>query len=416
MNELLLSAFQKFYSALKNLEQFSKGNNFFDNISCLDVFFSEYRNITFMLQKSLSHTGNMDIYEKNRDLYLVNDMGKWFIEKRNKTTKEYPFNLEKKIIITAYSPQTSIKFPTQVFTIENDIEYSTLLNSFEYYFKKINTVEVYFSVEFSFFEKGKEKDLYEDIILGIKNMITFLSAMKKDLNENSQLCNRLEKEIKQFKFYRVPKEFLFIDDYAYYCKNNVFERGSRVIISIENDKKRATLSGFNKLMPNIYGGDNLFLRFTYLHCIIYDMQSNKIMPTFMLIFNDDTFEFLTFEASIRTTCYRYVNLIANRVKNENIKAVFYVSETIRYVSDNQTELDKLMKMSYPERIHHKNIDELSFYMIDENLSKKHFHFMSDKVNNPQYLLSTISSQVKEKSAILFLNPIYESFKNRNNNE
>lgn len=39
MESLLYPAYQKFYSSLKNLENFNKGNNFFENISCLDNFF-----------------------------------------------------------------------------------------------------------------------------------------------------------------------------------------------------------------------------------------------------------------------------------------------------------------------------------------------------------------------------------------
>ncbi len=61
---LLYPALHKFYSALSSLEKFEKGTNFFDNISYLDNFFSEYRNITFVLQKSLAKTLFMSTYEK----------------------------------------------------------------------------------------------------------------------------------------------------------------------------------------------------------------------------------------------------------------------------------------------------------------------------------------------------------------
>ena len=54
MASLLYPAMQKFYSALNSLDKFGKEKNFFENISSLDTFFSEYRNITFVLQKSLA--------------------------------------------------------------------------------------------------------------------------------------------------------------------------------------------------------------------------------------------------------------------------------------------------------------------------------------------------------------------------
>lgn len=42
MSDYLFPALQKYYSALNSLERFNKEANFFDNISALDSFFSEY--------------------------------------------------------------------------------------------------------------------------------------------------------------------------------------------------------------------------------------------------------------------------------------------------------------------------------------------------------------------------------------
>lgn len=64
MAGLLYPAYQKFYSSLSSLERFDKEGNFFNNISCLDAFFSEYRNITFVIQAALKHTEYFNIYEK----------------------------------------------------------------------------------------------------------------------------------------------------------------------------------------------------------------------------------------------------------------------------------------------------------------------------------------------------------------
>ena len=66
MPGLLYPAYQKFYSAISSLERFSKEANFFDNISCLDTFFSEYRNVTFIIQSQLKHTDFYEKYEKKQ--------------------------------------------------------------------------------------------------------------------------------------------------------------------------------------------------------------------------------------------------------------------------------------------------------------------------------------------------------------
>ena len=64
MPGLLYPAYQKFYSAICSLKRFSTENNFFDNISSLDTFFSEYRSTTLVMQKSLAHTSHFETYEK----------------------------------------------------------------------------------------------------------------------------------------------------------------------------------------------------------------------------------------------------------------------------------------------------------------------------------------------------------------
>lgn len=71
MPGILYAAYQKFYSALNCLERFDKEKDFFENISNLDGFFSEFRNITFVLQKAVAHTEYAPLYEKNRDKYLM---------------------------------------------------------------------------------------------------------------------------------------------------------------------------------------------------------------------------------------------------------------------------------------------------------------------------------------------------------
>ena len=70
--DLLLSAYQKLYAALASLERFGKGQDLYDNIACIDNFLSEYRNVTFVLQKSLAHTDYLLLYENLRDKYLRN--------------------------------------------------------------------------------------------------------------------------------------------------------------------------------------------------------------------------------------------------------------------------------------------------------------------------------------------------------
>ncbi len=123
MPGLLYPAYQKFYRALSSLDRFRKESNFFDNIACLDTFFSEYRNATFAIQSQLKHTEYFKDYETNRDKYLTDH---WFVEKRNETTKQQPFQLQKKIVIYVYTPSEEFLIAERQFTAEDDVPLDSL--------------------------------------------------------------------------------------------------------------------------------------------------------------------------------------------------------------------------------------------------------------------------------------------------
>ncbi|NDW08271.1 hypothetical protein [Dysgonomonas sp. 520] len=407
-NGLLYPAMHKLYSALNSLEQFQKGNNFFDNISCLDNFFSEYRNITFVLQKSLAHTEYESIYEENRAKYLLNETCKWFVEKRNEVLKQHPFNLEKRITITLYSPQTSIALPEYVFTIENDVEYSTIIDSLRSLFIDINPVEVFFSVEFSFYEKGQNKELYDDLILGISNMKMFISSMREAINEECRLCDQLEQKIDKMNFYQVPKNMLFIEDFAYYPQKDHFEKGSRMEVMMPDLSIRMPLSGFcNFLSKDSNEKRNAFDDFITMHIVVFSMQKT-LMPTFMIVYEDETFALKSFHASIKTTMYRTINDIAKRIESDKIKSIFYVTEMLKYANESN-DYREILKMNSNDRAKYRTSELLCFYMLDSNLHFQSYCFDSEKIDDVGYVMSILKSQFQESTITNFLQPIKDEF-------
>lgn len=150
MAGLLYPAYQKFYSALSCLERFEKEQNFFDNISSLDNFFAEYRNITFAIQAALKHTEYFSSYEKYRNQYLTDH---WFVEKRNETTKQKPFQLVKKIDVTIYFPNESVPLFTKLFTVEDDMPMDSLNASLKDFFVNVSPSEVFFQRHFRSLKK-----------------------------------------------------------------------------------------------------------------------------------------------------------------------------------------------------------------------------------------------------------------------
>lgn len=395
---LLYPALHKFYSALSSLEKFEKGTNFFDNISYLDNFFSEYRNITFVLQKSLANTLFMSTYEKLRDQYLINDVGKWFVEKRNEVLKQQPFNLEKRIVISIYSDQDTFSLPELIFTIDNDVEISTIIESLRTRFISSGQSEVMFSAEFSFFEYGYSEDLYDNLILGINQMKLYLTDMKNAINENCKLSDELEKKIDTMNFYRVPKDLLFIDDYIFYCKKEYFEKASRIAMWAGSGQTRVPIENLNKMYPD---GD-LFSKFEQMYLVIFQMQKS-LLPTCLILYSDDTFELITFGFSIKTTVYRKFKEIARRIEADKIVNILFVTEMYAY------DIHDINNLSSRERVKHAKNEILAFYMIDNHLAIKSHKYDTMQIDNFEYIASIIFAKSSEQILPRFMNPVMQEF-------
>ncbi|KAF2519634.1 hypothetical protein E0W68_04620 [Flavobacterium salilacus subsp. salilacus] len=394
---LLYPALHKFYSALNSLEKFEKGTNFFDNISYLDNFFSEYRNVTFVLQKSLANTLFMPTYEKLRDKYLVNQVGKWFIEKRNEVLKQQPFNLEKRIVINIYFGQT-LSLPELVFTIDDDVEISTIVDSLRTTFISFGQLEVMFSAEFLFYEYGHSEDLYDNLIFGINQMKLLLADMKNQINQDCKLSDELESKIEVMNFYKVPRDMLFVDDYVFYCKKGYFEKASRIAIRIGQGQIRVPIENLNKVYPT---GD-LFNKFEMMHLVIFQM-GKSLLPTCMILYSDDTFELVTFGFSIKTTLYRKFNEIAKRLEVDKIVSILFVSEMYIYDKNDINNLDSR------ERVEHAKSEILAFYMINNHLAIKSHSYDTKQIDDFKYIGSIMFSKSSEQVLPRYMNPVMQEF-------
>lgn len=379
---ILYPSLQKFYSALSSLERFEKGQDFFENISHLDTFFSEYRNITFVMQKSLSKTEYKNIYSKYRDVYLKNKTCKWLLDKRNEITKESPFELEKQVKVTIYNSINSVEVLNQIFTIDNDVPYSSLKDSLKSLFRRINQIEVYFSVEFLFFDRKNKVQLYENLIDGIQNMNLFLKSMNEAINSNCPLCEKLQKKIDKLLFVKMPKEFHFIDDYIYYVQKEMFEKAARIYLSfVESsdmttykDSIRLSISSLYDVYKTSVDETNLFKLFLVMHLSIFNLQKS-LMPTIMIVYDDDTYEMTSFHTTVKTTYYRKINEITNRIASDEINSIFFVTEMLNYSSNEVFNKDLI------ERIKNKISESLGFFMINQDLNCKSVFFEINKAED-----------------------------------
>lgn len=352
---MLYPAFQKFYSAILNLERFKKENDFFCNISSLDSFFSEFRNVTFVIQKSLAHTENLKIYEKLRDKYFDDDVSKWLVKKRNEVLKEQPFELEKSIVVTVFS-MTGVFKSKRVFTVENDASYQSVLSSLKLFLLSFNELEVHFSVQFIYREIGKQEKIFDYISKGITNMWNFLIELKNEIKDDSDLVNRLLETIKSHSFLIAPIELFHIDDYVYFAREKEFEKGKGTLICMPFcERLRINRLADILKIPICFLPSHeetsmkQFWLFTIFHSLAYSFQK-AIFPTFWILNQDETMDCIMFNSTIRTTTYRKIYEVSQRILNESdIKSVFFVHEAYTYKSIDKSKVDELTQTEYKYR-------------------------------------------------------------------
>ena len=404
--DLLLPVYQKLYAALASLERFGKGQDLYDNIACIDSFLSEYRNVTFVLQKSLAHTGYISLYENLRDKYLKNDKCSWLVKKRNEVLKERPFALEKKLILTIYLPHTAGVFHSESYTIEDEVDYESLIESVKTIISNISAIEVFFSVEFVYKEIASDVNLFDSINYGIEALLSLIAELDKEIgNEVSPMRKTVQNKIEKLLFHRTPKDTWFIDDYVYYRENNIFEKGERLEL-VTPLKIGVKYQDFCKLLHIEKKGDFIqetFEAFKKMHIISFFRQK-KIMPTFMILRGDGVLSMLMYDASIKTTTYRKINEIAAEIRaGANIAAVFYVGEMIYYNDIN------LLNLDYRHRTKHMHSELLSFDLITKNDSAQYLVSKEAIIENSKDCLFPTLTKVKTKDGSSFMHPIINAF-------
>ena len=403
MAGLLYPAYQKYYSAIGNLKRFRIENNFFDNISSLDNFFSEYRSVTLVMQKSLAHTPYIEAYNRISD-------GIWdsfFNDQRVKAVHMHPVEFTKKIDITVYSPNIGVTISSQSVTVENDIPLNSVVDSLKDFFHTLNTIEVFFSAKFSFIEKDTGIDLWDKLIEGLDTMQKFMDAMYLEIGETCPLCDKLRSEINLEWISEKTKDLLLVADYAYYPHREEFERAGRIATLLKTrDGSTADRLPLDMFMSHPYLNDekSAFNKFVLMHAII---GSSDLMPTIMTIYQDDTYEIETFHADIKTTMYRKINETAEKISCNDVREVFVM---LTYVSIDYK--DDLNNLTSKERLSEANNEYLVFMKVDCELNEEEYVFDGRYIRQIEYIAHIIKNGKQNKFNFGAVNmiPIIEAFK------
>lgn len=413
---MLLPALQKFYNALKHLEQFSLDNSFFDNIGCIDVFLSEFRSVTLVLQTSLG--GNTHpVYQKNLHQYLIKDVkvAEWLNEERVSVVHKHPFTLKKVVRIIIYSWGNAFEFKRFEQTLEDDRPIGDYKQMIRNTFMSIAAPEINFSAQFLFVD-GEDKteiNIFDLIEPGVTSMWMFLHAMKSDLHEDDVVVNDLMRRIDEI-YLRKPQRWMTdAADYCYYRSTDSFERGESMAMLIPD--ARTSVSIFiDKVKEFDAPVDDFFDAFIWLHSWIYIRAKREIMNTFFVEYSDGTYLTIPFLASIRTTMYRFINKIARLVTDNEITSVLLVTEMVGYEPTPQS-MGQLLQLNYRERERFRTKDYLTFFKVDSLGKESSLMIDSDDLID-RLSISAAMGKAKDKeieaAPSVMLAPIVKSFKNK----
>lgn len=394
MPGLLFSAYQKLYSALSHLERFDKESNFFDNISAIDSFFNEYRNVTFVMQASLKHTDFYSIYEKNRDSHLADH---WFIDKRNETIKQKPFDLIKEVIITLYLPFGGFTVSKKTFSVVNDEPLDSIFSELKDLLCKVDPHEVCFSVSFAFHEADSNIDLLKRVLQGVSSMKNFMDAMEQDIGEQCSLCDQLKTRINNIHLSNVPLDFLLVNDYTYYPDKDYFDKAERVSMMMSLDGKKVAnhqpISSLTQSKYFNYDG-TAFSNFTLMHAMLRAIHPGMdIMPAIMVVYEDGTYDLDAFDATMKTTMYRKLMETARIVDEQNVAEVCYMSlYSIISISPDTPRTSR-------ERIQKSTSDILVCASINKELQEKEYIFDGKHMENMEYVACVMKNGMREQLGV-----------------
>ena len=238
-------------------------------------------------------------------------------------------------------------------------------------------------------------------------MSCFLKAMYKEVGEHSKLSDMITEKISKLKFSQIPRDMYLINDYVYYPQKNKFERAERYAMIMHSgdkrDRVRIPLSNFNRHPLYSKMGDDYFNKFVLMNVVI---GTTNLMPTFMIVFSDSTFELDSFNGGLKTTIYRKVNEVATRIAKEDIVAVYFM---MTYTMLPLKE--EYLQMTSKERLALSNDDVLTFMEVTITLSERECYFEQTKIQDRKYIFNQIFNHASSLNiGKMNMRPIVEAFK------
>jgi len=412
---------QKFYSAVKHVEAFCVSGDMFDNISSLDSFFSEFRNITFMAQKTFSNLNKIVLYENARDKFLISPSMRWFVDSRNKTTKQQPFALKKQIVFELYLHSGRLVLVDERFSSGFEEELAPVKEFIStFLIEKVGLIEVFFSARIVFSENGEHSEIYPLILSGMDNMMLFVNELSASEACLCKKCDALMKKIKDARVLIVAKEMTFKRDYS-------FEKGKVEPLSlVSHDVEQVSIDehgnyiklkdmrlSLNKSSTwrtwhELGTIKSLFFDFSIMHISIFRAQNHDIQPVFMVVYRDDTYSMIPYYPLNKATTYRTIHELEDSLDFAEVKAIFHCCE---YYKFDKNKFDYANETPYSERI--KNADGilLNFTCIEPNEAISELNLDVKFVDCDAYVSERLNafSLITDRS-VFYLNPLVDKMR------
>lgn len=411
--DLFSNALQKFYSAMKNLKNFSINNDIIDNISSIDCFFSEFRNITFVMQKDFADRNIKPIYEEVCSKYLINQNMKWFIEQRNKITKQAPIGLQKSIIIYIYMPNDRIVIESEKLKMNVEESFNLTKDFIEkFLINKIGYVDIFFSTKLVFKENDERIEIFPKIISGIETMLKFFKELFVALDYNDYQNNELLKKILSIYDEIIINDSLFVHDY--YTENGKIKSvNSDIQFYLKGENHIRRINEYRvPVNKKIFGSKkevkDIFERFEIIQITLYRLSEKKITPVFMILYKDFTMKILPVYAIQKTSIYRQVYDIIDNIDFKEVEAIFFCSEMYIYDINKFREINN---MEYKNRINMADTESLCFFCIGQDGKIRTTNLITTNINDDRYVVEQIKKEeFNKESDIFFLKPIVEKMK------
>lgn len=266
---------------------------------------------------------------------------------------------------------------------------------------------MFFSAKFSFIEKDSGVDLWNKLIAGLETMQKFMDTMYSEIGEICPLCEQLRSKINQAKFSESMKDILLVTDYAYYPQQETFERAGRIAAFFSQkadcEMERPSIECFLS-SPYLKYGNSAFDKFVLMNVII---GCSDLIPTIMIVYQDDTYKMDTFHADIKTTIYRKINETSEVILNNEVKEVFVMFTYVWAYYD-----ESLAGLTSKERQAKETHEYLAFMKVDYELNEEEYIFDGEYISQVEYIVHQMKygKQNKLDAGAVNMTPIIEAFK------